>query len=288
MSKESYAALQRLKAIEILAYWEGRLITNQLVDLFGVSRQRASSDIKHYLEKHNPHSLKHNPAVKAYVPSYDFSLVLTSGRINEYLALVADLSADRMAVELDTSANVVALQVPDRSVKPEVVRGIVSACRNGHSLAIQYASINHPVPHERIISPHTLVSTGFRWHVRAYCHTRKAFRDFILSRIEGAPIKATVNSIPILEDHNWNDMITVSITPNNRLNEAQKCLIEKDYAMSNGELSLNVRKALVHYCLQRYQAAITEDETTHVSKYPVQLKEADREKLSPYLFGGEQ
>jgi len=72
-----HEVLLRLKAIEILSYWEGRLVTNRLTDWFGISRQQASSDIKRYLSEHNPASLVHDPSVKAYIPKADFKPVLT-------------------------------------------------------------------------------------------------------------------------------------------------------------------------------------------------------------------
>ena len=63
MGAEKHEVLLRLRVIELLAYWEGRLVTNRLVDWFGVSRQQASSDIKRYMANHNPDSLVHDPAV---------------------------------------------------------------------------------------------------------------------------------------------------------------------------------------------------------------------------------
>ncbi|MDO6683746.1 WYL domain-containing protein [Oceanobacter sp. 5_MG-2023] len=288
MSKKNYAGLQRLKAIEVLAYWEGRLITNQLANLFGISRQRASADIKNYLENHNPNALKHDPRVKAYVPIEGFSLVLTTGHINEYMDLIAGLSCEKMALAIETDVNVVGLQLPNRSVRPEVTRKVVNACRNRTSLKIRYASMGNPAPHDRIISPHTIVSTGFRWHVRAYCHTRQSYRDFILSRINGIPLTVDVVAPSIKEDNDWNEMIAINIIPNTLLSDAHKKLIEKDYGMSDGRLQLNIRKALAHYSLQRYQAAITEDDIRNVQQYPIQLEQTDREKLNPYLFGGKK
>ncbi len=58
MTAERHEVLLRLRAIELLAYWEGRLVTNKLVAWFGVSRQQASSDIRRYLISHNPDSLE--------------------------------------------------------------------------------------------------------------------------------------------------------------------------------------------------------------------------------------
>ena len=90
------------------------------------------------------------------------------------------------------------------------------------------------------------------------------------------------------EDIEWNDVITLTIIPNTLLTEGQKSLIEKDYGMPDGRLQLTVRKALAHYSLQRYQAAITADEANNVNQYPIQLIETDRKKLIPYLFGGKK
>ena len=285
MRSEKHEVLLRLKAIELLAYWEGRLVTNKLVAWFGISRQQASADIKRYLEKHNPNALVHDPSVKAYVPVTGFQPVLTSGHINEYMDLIAGLSFDPMAITLETDINVASLQMPDRSVRPEVAREVVKACRNGSSIKVLYASMNNPTLHERIISPHTLVSTGFRWHVRAYCHTRKGYCDFILSRIDRTPTMVDIPAPTIEEDRDWNEMITLNIIPNTQLSDAQKSLIEKDYGMPDGRLQLTIRKALAHYSLQRYQAAITASEAQNTSQYPIQLQAADRSKLNPYLFG---
>lgn len=43
-------------------------------------------------------------------------------------------------------------------------------------------------------------------------------------------------------------------------------------------------KALAHYTLQRYQAAITLAEAEDALKYPLVLQRSDIEKLSSYLF----
>ena len=59
MTIEKHEVLLRMRAIELLAYWEGRLVTNRLVGWFGVSRQQASADIKRYMEQEGRHPLAH-------------------------------------------------------------------------------------------------------------------------------------------------------------------------------------------------------------------------------------
>ena len=287
MADEKHEVLLRLRAIELLAYWEGRLVTNRLMSWFGISRQQASSDIKRYISVHNPRSLYHDPRVKGYVPEGDFQPVLTKGHINEYLDMISGLVSESVAVTLESEDHLVAVQLPDRTVRPEIVREILRACRTQTSVKILYASMTNPVWSERVISPHTLVYTGFRWHVRAYCHKRSEFRDFILSRIDRTPKPATEPSPDPLQDSLWNEQILLTIVPNPKLNDGQKALVEKDFGMPDGRLQISVRKALAHYTLQRYQAATTVDHAADEFKFPIILLDSDQKKLSPFLFGSE-
>jgi len=75
--------------------------------------------------------------------------------------------------------------------------------------------------------------------------------------------------------------------PNPKLNDAQKVLVEKDFGMTDGMLHITVRKALAHYTLQRYQAAITVQDAANEFTFPIILLDKDRKKLSPYLFCSE-
>lgn len=281
-----HEVLLRLRAIELIAFWEGRLITTQLVEWFGITRQQASSDINRYNTEFNEGSLIHSPAAKGYVPFAGFQPVLTAGHVNEYLEMLASQGGQPMAQVLETHPGVTTVQLPDRAVRPEVVRELVKACRAGTSLKILYASMSNPAPHERVISPHTLVYTGFRWHVRAWCHKRKAFRDFFLSRIDRTPRPCIEHAPQVESDSLWHETISLTLIPNVLLSEPQKALVERDFAMPEGRLQLTVRKALAHYTLQRYQAAISEAEASRVREHPLQLLPTDRKRLEPLLFGG--
>ena len=44
----------RYRLIETVAWWEGRLTTNHLMQSFGISRQQASKDINTYINEHAP------------------------------------------------------------------------------------------------------------------------------------------------------------------------------------------------------------------------------------------
>lgn len=287
MAELKHEILLRLKGIELISYWEGRLITSQLMEWFGISRQQASADIKHYLQLFNPGSLIHSPAAKGYVPVPGFTPAITAGHINEYMALIAGQGDLPLEQVLETHPSIASVQLPDRSIRPEVVRELIKACRNQGKVKILYASMSTPQLHERMIAPHTLVYSGFRWHVRAWCYTRLAYRDFLISRIDRTPKPSGAAEHGPESDQLWNEKTILTLIPNTLLNEAQKALVERDFGMPDGRLQITTRKALAHYTLQRYQAAITEAEASRVNEHPLQLHPDDRPKLKPYLFNRE-
>jgi predicted DNA-binding transcriptional regulator YafY len=185
---------------------------------------------------------------------------------------------------MESHPNLAALQLPDRAVQPVVVRELLRACRNSHSLIIGYASMHRPEQHEREIAPHTLVYTGFRWHVRAWCHEREAFRDFVLSRIIGKPHASDRNAPAAANDDAWQRMIEFRLTPNHRLNAGQRSVVARDFGMRDESLNLSCREALVHYALQRYPAAISENHAERNQEFPLQVHPEDFHRVAPFLF----
>ena len=63
----------RYRLIETVAWWEGRLTTNHLMQSFGISRQQASKDINSYINEHAPQNLEYDKHLKGYVPSKQFA-----------------------------------------------------------------------------------------------------------------------------------------------------------------------------------------------------------------------
>ena len=146
-----------------------------------------------------------------------------------------------------------AVGVPDRSIRPQILRPLLKACREGLRLETEYVSLANPEPEVRLIAPHTLVYTGMRWHVRAYCEKNGKYRDFVLSRLRGEPELLGKSDNPIGEDHVWQTAVDLVITPDQRLAAMQRAIIEADFGMLDGQLVIPSRQALVKYVLQRYQ-----------------------------------
>jgi predicted DNA-binding transcriptional regulator YafY len=173
------------------------------------------------------------------------------------------------------------LEVPDRPIRPEVLRPLLKACRDGLRLETEYVSLNTPNVEIRLIAPHTLVYTGMRWHVRAYCEKNGQYRDFVLSRLRGQPdlLDESPNTRELDED--WNTEIPVIFAADGRLNAAQKSIIETDFGMIDGQLVVPSRRALVKYVLQRYQIDPRNQATNPEAQ---QIVATNLKELRPWLM----
>ena len=69
----------RYRLIETIAWWEGRLTTDHLMQSFGISRQQASKDINTYLNEHAPKNLTYDRHLKGYKPTKGFQPLFIDG-----------------------------------------------------------------------------------------------------------------------------------------------------------------------------------------------------------------
>lgn len=244
--------LLRYRLIEIISLWEGRLTSNHLINAFGIGRQQASKDINNY-KKLCKGNLDYDLQLKGHVPTKKFKPAYTQGSLNEYLHLLKtskDLGQSYDNICLP-QANTEVVLPPSRGVTPEVLRPVIQACRENKRLDIKYVSLSTPEQQdERLICPHTLVNSGFRWHVRAYCEKNQEYRDFVLSRMQGIPDLEINADYSIDGDVAWNTIVELIIIPHRELTKAQQKVIAKDYSMEDGKLIMKTRGALVEYMLQ--------------------------------------
>jgi predicted DNA-binding transcriptional regulator YafY len=245
----------RYRLIETIVWWEGRLTTGHLIQSFGISRQQASKDINTYINEHAPKNLTYDKYLKGYVPTKQFQPLFIDDSASAYLHLLNQNHERAPHIEglAVAYAHTEVLQVPDRSIRPEVLRPLLKACRLGLRLETEYVSLANPTPEIRLIAPHTLVYTGMRWHVRAYCEKNGEYRDFVLSRLRGEPEVLDTSEFSREADAGWNTLVDVIIEPDQRLKPEQRSIIEVDYGMLYGQLIVPSRGALVQYVLQRFQ-----------------------------------
>ena len=276
--------LLRYRFIETIALWEGRLTTRHLCDTFGIGRQQASKDINNYLREVAPGNLEYDKFLKGYKPAACFEPRVTQGLADEYLHLMArnnELMNVFESLSLNM-ANVEALSQPVRDVKPRILRPIMQAARQQKRLDVDYVSINNPDREGRIIVPHTLVYTGLRWHVRAWCEKNQAYRDFVLSRFRDIPEIMDESEHGVEGDTEWNTSVCIRIVPDPRLRRDQREAVEVDYGMENGALEGSTRGKLVPYALKLLHINPREELEDPTAQQIIVENRAD---LLPWLFG---
>lgn len=275
--------LLRYRYIEIISLWEGRLTTGHLTRCFGIGRQQASKDINFYLREIAPGNIAYDKFLKGYRPTNQFQPRVTGGTADEYLHLMTrdqQLMGVFKALPLAT-ANVAQLTSPGRDVSPSILRPMIQAARAQKRLEVDYVSLQNPNREGRIIVPHTLVFTGYRWHVRAWCEKNRGFRDFVLSRFRGEAEMLDGSPFGENEDEHWQQHVEIVIVADPRLSPAQQDVIAHDYAMQDGALRLQTRATLVNYQLQLLQLDAATQQSNPLAQ---QVILQNRDALSPWLF----
>ena len=252
LTNQRWEQLLRYRYIELIALWEGRLTTRQLCDTFGIGRQQANKDLTSYRRGLSSGDLLYDAVAKHYYPSDQFAPTLTQGLASEYLQMAAQQSdVQQILGDLPVaSAKVEVIAAPLREVPASLLRPIIRAMSESRRIDVDYVSLNNPDREGRIIVPHTLVWTGYRWHVRAWCEKNLDFRDFVLSRFRGDADLMDQSGYGESDDQDWQTLITLEIRPDNRLTPDQQEVIAHDYGMRSGQLSLRVRAKLAPYLLQ--------------------------------------
>lgn len=259
----SWGVEQRLEFIEFRLFWEGKINRSDITGYFGVSVPQASKDLSQY-QAHAPGNVEYDKSEKHYFATDSFGpkfLDPSADRFLDYLHAVADGAMTAGETWLSQLPSFETLLLPHRNIDPTALRAVLNAIRESRSVEIMYQSMsaNRPKPIWRPIAPHAFAHDGLRWHVRAYCHFEKEFRDFLLSRImKSRPCED--GGLRAAADVTWQETTPVILTPHPDLTPAQQDIVARDYGMKNHELGLQIRLALLYYFLKRLSLDFKERE----------------------------
>ncbi len=163
---------QRLQFLERELFWTGMISRQSLMGSTGISRAQASIDIASY-KKLAGENLIYDLSNKTYRVSENFNPVFVSTSPHAFLDQQVGVCAEYTSL-------------PFREIDPSHLRLIHKAVINKYWVSIDYQSMTSSGLSSRTIAPHSFVSDGARWHVRAYDFISNEFRDFVLGRIKEA------------------------------------------------------------------------------------------------------
>jgi hypothetical protein len=243
---------KRLEFVEFRLFWEGGINRADITEFFGVSVPQASNDLAQY-QALAPANIRYNRSEKRYFASEGFNPVFLRPDADRYLSQLRSI-ADRVLEPGETWLSSLpsfdAMPTPRRRVDPAILRTIVGVVRRHRAIEICYQSLTRDNPMWRWITPHAFGSDGLRWHVRAFCHIDRTFKDFLLPRF----LDARDDGEPLGEasaDYVWNETASVVLVPHPQLSEGQKRAIALDFGMEGDSIAIPVRLALLYYFMKR-------------------------------------
>lgn len=277
---EPSAYQDRFWLIELISYWEGRITTGHLCQQFSVSRQQASKVISDYKRRH-PENLQYSSARKGYEPAPTFTPHNLIPDAAVYLHWLMNPQYRPASAGYETHC--ASLALPSRHVEPEIIRALTQAMRESRRVEVDYVSLSNPNRYGRIIVPHSFVNTGLRWHLRAWCEKSGEYRDFVLSRFRGDPEMLGKSDQTKEKDVAWNTQVELVFAPDPRLSPDKREVLERDYAMTDGHLTIKARACLAQYLLQEMGV-----NTKMLDGIPEaqQLVLVNLVDVKPWLFGG--
>lgn len=276
----SWGLESRLQFIDFRLRWERRINRMDLTEHFGISVPQASLDIAKYMEL-APNNLTYDRSFKTYTAAPNFHPLYQRSSAQHYLA---ELLATKMGV-IEPAASFIGsapeadwAPSPWRTINEQTVEAVVRAIRQQEAIWVSYQSMTSMDESVRLLSPHALGNDGFRWHMRAFCHKRQRFSDFVLARIlriDGFE----ASQVDSNQDSHWQTALTLVLAPHPDLPAAKKRVLELDYGMEGGQVKLPCRQAFLYYTLRRL--GLHTKEAPDPLAQQITLK--NRDEIQPYI-----
>lgn len=268
LSEVSQAQKERLSHIDFRAYFLGEIGRRDLVERFGIGEAAATRDITLYREL-APNNLDYNTQIRSYIRSEKFNPLFDYSPAQALAALSKGFGEDFIGVH----KAMIRFETPAELNRPllPILAVLTRTIHHKRVVSIQYSSIQSG-PSSREIVPFALVDNGLRWHVRAFDRKRQRFSDFVITRIASPEIieDEPEDGETSEADIQWNRIVEMELVAHPNLTYPKT--IERDYAMQDGVLRVNVRAAVAGYVLRRWNVDCTEDHNLKGAEHHLWLR----------------
>lgn len=244
--------LKRFDLIDHHLYWYGGVNATLLSQILGLTRQNVSLLMREFKASRPLGHVEYDSSLKMHIPGPAFALgkrfIQTAHLFLDHLRGQEMIQRYRDEVSWDPEDDLLFDDL-DRygrmEPRGEIVRQITRCLKRKQLLRIQYQSRRKS--DQRVISPNRIIYAVDRYHLRAFCHTKGGYRDFVLTRIlEAEPMdQAALESLGMNlswvsdeHDRKWHEARELVLQPNPELDpEVIKTLL-RDYPVQDGKLVL--------------------------------------------------
>ncbi len=257
-----WGQVRRLAFIDLRLQYDGKINRTDLTTFFDVSSPQASADLRLY-EDMAKGNMSYDASAKAYVAQPGFTPQFGQASATSYLDELYRLACgvikrDESFVGFVPPTGIVA--TPARKISSPEVATWVQAIRDRRAVAVEYQSMEQDTPAALILSAHAVGFDGLRWHIRAWCHKRLAFRDFAIGRLVVVDEDVAAPQIDPSDDLSWETKVNLHLVPHPGLTPSQREVVMKDYNMDDGKLVLPCRQAMLFYTLRHLNLLSLEQE----------------------------
>ena len=271
MTDHTQSQRERLNYLEFRLGFTGQVTRADLVKRFGISEAAATRDLTIYRDEAGS-NLEFDTVSKFYRISRNFGFFYLKDVNKKQLirAVVHGIGND-FGSEPEL---LVPCELPPSMLFPTVtVLATVSLaiCQKA-VLRIEYLSASGDHGPREIV-PLSLVGTGLKLMVRAYCRRKKTFSDFVLTRFKTSEV--IWDAVPSAEegkdnDDEWNRMLKLELMPHPMELPERIAMTKQEFQMADGVHALRVRAALAVYVLRLWSVDCSPDRS--IANMPLCLR----------------
>ena len=270
LSRYPHAQRERLAFIDFCLYYFGEVSKTDLLRQFAVGSASCTRDLALYRELAPEnlelrHQTKRYHITPSFVPLCNHEPEILLSRLSQGMGE----GVNQISPPGEHCVDAIRLIHPDSNTIATLMRAITQR----RAVSVRYHSLSSGET-ERELVPHVLVNNGHRWHVRAYDRRHGEFRDFVTTRLlQVHELAQAPNTEQREADSAWQRQVTLTLVPHPAL--AHPEAIALDYGMTDGQLTLTVREALVGYLLQQWRVDCSPDARLDPHSHPLRLANHD-------------
>lgn len=241
------ATRERIAHIDFTLMFKGEAVRADLIERFNIAPAQVTKDFTLYREI-APQNIEYDAQRRLHVRGTHFRSLFQYDSLRTLATLTqgfGDGFSGKGKIPFPFEA-------PHQLNQPNlsIIATLTEAIHKRKAVQIRYVSLSSGET-IREITPHTLVDSGLRWHLRAYDRSHQEFRDFVLTRVKQCSLLAdsqTETAELLMNDEQWNTFITLELIPHPNIKHQEA--IALDYAMTDGVKGIQSRVAMAGYLLR--------------------------------------
>jgi len=248
--------MNKLKLIDFLLMFTGKVNRYQLMEIACISIATASRALSEYRENHTE-NITYNIGKKYYEVTGDFAPVFKH-EVESSLRTVAYGERIENTV-MSTTIGPSSFIKPEGNLSIKVASMISRSIFQKKCISLNYisSSSNKPETNTRIIYPNAIFESQNKWYVRALDFKDNKYKNFKLVRIKSVELDSK-NRNAVKPDEDWDKDVIITIAPHT--SHPHPKALEQDLGIEDKPiLNLKTTAALAGFLLSEWRVDSSKD-----------------------------